>query len=295
MITAATELPYQLLDVFTDVPLAGNPLAVFLQADELGADLMQRIARELNLSETVFVLPPDRADCIARLRIFTPGTEMRFAGHPTIGAAFALRNAGHAGAQDGAFALEEQVGRIPVRIDDGESPLVWLSTPRIAHIQDVDRVCAAHAAGLEDYDLLPGLPCEVLSAGNPTLYVPVRDKDAVDRAWPDAARRSQMQLTDDLVCIMIFTPTPDGAYSRVFGHSGVAEDPATGSATGPLAAYMMRYGLAPASEGTSFVSEQGVRMGRRSLLHVRIRGENGSESIDVGGHVRAIGRGIMTL
>lgn len=295
MLAAATELPYLLLDVFTDVPFEGNPLAVFLHAEGLSGDLMQRIARELNLSETVFVLPPQRADCIARLRIFTPESEMRFAGHPTIGAAFALRAARHAGAEHSAFALDEQVGSVPVRIDDGEPPLVWLSTPRISKIQEVDRMSAAHAAGLEDCDLLPGLPCEVLSAGNPTLYIPVRDKDAVDRAWLDAATRPQMQLTDDRICVMVFTPTEDGAYSRVFGHGGVGEDPATGSATGPLAQYMMRYGLAPAGEGTAFVSEQGVRMGRRSILHVRIRGENGSEGIDVGGHVRSIGRGVMTL
>lgn len=288
-------LHYQLLDVFTRNPLEGNPLAVFLDCPELDGDLMQRIARELNLSEIVFVTRSPQADCAARLRIFTPGTEMQFAGHPTIGAAFALWQSGANGTQTRSFAFKEHVGRVPVRIDNGEPPMVWLSTPPISKVQDVDRTAAAHALGVDESDLIAALPCELLTAGNPTLYVPLRDKDAVDRAWPDTAMCQRMQLANDRICMLVFTPTEQGAYTRVFGHSGVGEDPATGSSTGPLAAYMMRHGLVSQADGAEFVSEQGVSMRRRSLLHVRIRGEHGNEGIDVGGHVRAVGRGVLEL
>ncbi len=289
-----TDLHYHLLDVFTDTPLLGNPLAVFPDSGGISDDVMQRIARELNLSETVFIVPSRRADCVARLRIFTPAFEMQFAGHPTVGAAFALYSASHDGTQSRSFAVEEEVGSVPVRIDEGDSPLIWLSTPPIRVLQEADRVVAAQSVGLDAGDVLERVPCELLSAGNPTLYIAVRDKEAVDRAVLDEASYRKLAVADDRFCIEIFTPVPEGAYSRVFA-PGIGEDPATGSATGPLAAYMMRHDLAPSADGTRFVSEQGTKMGRKSLLHVRIRGTQGSEGIDVGGQVCRIGSGVLTL
>lgn len=288
------DLSYELLDVFTDTPLQGNPLAVFRDGREVSDDLMQRIARELNLSETVFVVPARREDCAGRLRIFTPVCEMQFAGHPTIGAAYALWNGAHDGTQSRRFAVEEEVGSVPIRIDDGDAPLIWLSTPPIAVLQEVDRTGAAHAVGLNESDLLPRAPCEVLSAGNPTIYIPVRDKEAVDRAFLDTASLQRLQTPHDFMCVEVFTPVSNGAYARVFAR-GIGEDPATGSATGPLAAYMMRHDLVPSNAGTRLVIEQGTSMGRRSLLHVSIRGAQGNEGIDVGGNVRRVGSGVLTL
>lgn len=121
----------------------------------------------------------------------------------------------------------------------------------------------------------------MLNAGNPTVVVAVKDKAAVDRAWLDlTGLRSLKDMESESFCVFVFTPTPNGAYSRMFAPEyGIPEDPATGSSAGPLAVFMMRRGLVSNAAGTRFVSEQGTRMGRRSLLHVDIQGENGTDGI----------------
>src|SRR6266481_3633340 len=122
------EYRYRVVDVFTEHPLEGNALAVFLDASAMDATTMQRVARELNLAETAFILPPTRSDCAARVRIFTPAKEMLFAGHPTIGTAFVLLDEGLVA---GDFMLEENIGPVPVRIETGPRPMLWLKTPSI--------------------------------------------------------------------------------------------------------------------------------------------------------------------
>ena len=140
-------------------------------------------------------------------------------------------------------------------------------------------------------------PHQLLDAGNPTVFVALRDREAVDRAWIDVSGMRRLRAPDPTpVCVFVFTPTPEGAYSRMFAAEyGIVEDPATGSSTGPLAAYMMRHGLVSGEDGTRFVSEQGTRMGRRSLLHVHIRGRNGATAIDIGGHVTPLVTASMLL
>jgi trans-2,3-dihydro-3-hydroxyanthranilate isomerase len=277
---------YRVVDVFTEVPLEGNPLAVFPDASGIDDATMQKIARELNLSETTFVLPARRAGCAAFVRIFTPGRELRFAGHPTIGTAFVLRDEGIVPPTSERFALEEGIGPVPVRVEAGERPRIWLETPPIRFGGSFDRARCARALGLETSDLLE-LPPELVSAGNPAVFVPARGRDAVDRAWLDPTAARDLRGDDgEPACVFVFAPTPEGAYSRMFAPEyGVAEDPATGSMTGPLAAYMMRHRLVASGSGTRFVSEQGVKMRRRSILHVEVRGEGGADGIDVGGHV----------
>ncbi len=287
-------LRYRIVDVFTDAPLEGNPLAVFYEGHDLDAELMQRIARELNLSETAFLLPATRKDCALRLRIFTPARELRFAGHPTIGAAYVARDRGIVARTARSFALEEGVGPVSVRV---ESDMLWLSTPQIERVGECDRAACARALDLREWDLLADVPPQVYSAGNPMLYVAVTDRDTVDRASVDPAALGALE--DEIresIGVFVFTPTRAGAYSRMFAPElGVVEDPATGSATGPLAAYMMAHGLCGTADGTAFVSEQGTKMGRRSLLHVLVRGERGSDGIDVGGRVAPIVDATMTL
>lgn len=287
-------LRYRVVDVFTQIPLEGNPLAVFYEGHALDASTMQRIARELNLSETLFLFPPTRADCVARARIFTPARELRFAGHPTIGASYVVREKGIAPPELTAFALEEGAGPISVRIEDG---LIWLSTPPIERIGECDRTACARALDLREWDMLPNVPPQVYSAGNPTLFVALTDRATVDRASVDSgAFRALEEEIGEPIGLFAFTPTPGGAYSRMFAPEyGVLEDPATGSATGPLAAYMMAHGLCATADGTAFVSEQGTKMGRRSLLQVRIRGERGSAGIEVGGYVTPLVDAVMTL
>jgi trans-2,3-dihydro-3-hydroxyanthranilate isomerase len=249
----------------------------------------------MNLSETSFILPAQSGPDGTRVRIFTPNYEMEFAGHPTVGTAFVMRALGIVDVKLDSFVLLENIGPVHVRVDAGPDPLLWLRTPPIAHDGEYEREACARAAGLTPGDLLD-LPCELHTAGNPNVYVPVKDKAAVDRAEADSVAVRALFRERGPTCLFVFTPTPEGAYSRMFAEElGVVEDPATGSATGPLAAYMMRHGLASARDGTRFVSEQGTKMGRRSFLHVLVNGDRGSRSIEIGGHVVPVVRAVMTL
>lgn len=285
---------YRVVDVFTRRALEGNALAVFPDAAQLDAATMQRIARELNLPETTFVLPATRGDCVARVRIFTPAREMAFAGHPTLGTSFVLWEEGRLPGAGKAFNLEEQVGPVPVRIGPESPPLLWLGMPPVDDGPRFARDPCARMLGLGLQDLLEFEP-QLLSAGNPTIVVPLRNRDAVDRAWLDEpGMRAMRGAGSEPCCVYVFARTAEGVYARMFAPEyGIVEDPATGSATGPLAVYMMRHGLLPANAGTTFVCEQGVKMGRRSLLHVEVRGARGSGGIFVGGHVTSVASATM--
>ena len=281
---------YQVVDVFTQAPLEGNPLAVFPDAADLDAPTMQRIARELSLSETVFIVPSQRSDCVARLRIFTPRKEMDFAGHPTIGTAFLLMQLGHVRAGTDSFSVEENVGAIPIVVDRQNHSMLWLRTPPLHDGPTIDPSEAAALIGLAPDTLADATP-QILSAGNPTLFIALKSSAAVDEVSLDSAKWAAIRSRyhPDPMCAFVFAPTSEGAYSRMFAPDyAMPEDPATGSATGPLAFYMMRHGMTSAKAGSRFVSEQGVRMGRRSLLHVRVHGENGKDGIDVGGFVTKV-------
>src|SRR5258708_6204518 len=177
---------YTVVAVFTTKALEGNALGVFPDASDLDPATMQKIARELNLAETAFVLPATRKDCAARVRIFTPAKEMAFAGHPTVGTAFVLLQEKAVSRCAAAFSLEEEVGPVPVRIELGERPLIWLRMPAIREGKFHDSSLAAKVLGLEPQDLLPMRP-QLLSAGNPTVVVAAKDKTTVDRAWLDLA------------------------------------------------------------------------------------------------------------
>lgn len=291
------DLQYHVVDVFTKAPLEGNPLAVFTDAGGLDGATMQRIAKELNLAETAFLLPATKDGCDVRVRIFTPAKEMMFAGHPTIGSAYVARTAGFVQADAMNLVLEENVGPVPVRVESADDALLWLRTPPISKGKRFDTAASVRAVGLSTDDL-HGAPCEVWTAGNPTLFIAVRDKETVDRAAADtAALRVLYASEEEPMCTFVFAPVAQGAYSRMFAPDlGVPEDPATGSATGPLAAFMIEYGLAPSTSGGSrFISEQGTKMGRRSELHVRLIGERGADGIEVGGYVAPLTKATMTL
>lgn len=287
---------YRVVDVFSERPLEGNPLAVFPDASRLDEHTMQLIAKELNLSETAFIVPSTRPECALGVRIFTPMREMMFAGHPTVGTAFVAMDEGIVSKDSDWFMMEEKIGPVPIRVEAGERPLIWLRTPPIGFGNVYDLSACAKALGLDVKEFLQTPPC-VVTAGNPNLFIALRDKNAVDRCWLDAGPlRALRQAGDDAICVFVFTPTPDGAYSRMFAPDhGVAEDPATGSATGPLAAYMIRHGLASGASGTRFISEQGTKMGRRSLLHVQIHGEDGRDGIEIGGYVTPLVEATMSL
>jgi trans-2,3-dihydro-3-hydroxyanthranilate isomerase len=290
-----TSWDYRIVDVFTQRPLEGNALAVFHDAAGLDPATMQKIARETNLSETTFVLPPERRDSAARVRIFTPASEMLFAGHPTVGTAWVLREQGIVPKDRQKFTLDEKIGPIDIRVDD--EALIWLRTPAIRTLREYDAALCAAAVGLRRGDLFEEVPCQQLSAGNPAIFIPVRDAKTVDRAAVDSvAFRRLVAGESEPTCLFVFAPTQAGAYSRMFANDlGIIEDPATGSATGPLAAYMMEHGLAPSDDGTRFISEQGTKMGRRSILHVLVDGVRGERGIEIGGHVTPVATASLTL
>jgi len=287
---------YRVVDVFTDRPLEGNALAVFPEATGIDPATMQKIARELNLSETTFVFPATRTDCEAYIRIFTPVKEMAFAGHPPIGTSFVLLDEEIIPADSKHFMLEEEVGPVPIRVDTGTRPLIWLRTPPVIAGKTFDRTICAQALGLNTGDLLDITP-QLMSAGNPTVFIALKDKDAVDRSWLDSLSLVVLKGgQQEPMCVFVFTPTSEGAYSRMFAPEyGISEDPATGSSTGPLAAFMIRHGLVLCNPETRFISEQGTKMGRRSILHVHINGEGGRDGIDIGGNVVSVAEATINL
>jgi len=277
---------YRVVDVFTEQALEGNPLAVFPDASGMEEGTMQKIAKEMNLSETTFVLPATRPNCVARVRIFTPTKEMVFAGHPTIGTSWLLLDEKVVPVNTDRFFLDLKGGAIPIRVERGDRPRIWLTTPPIRFEKTLAPAICAKALGLNSAELLDVAP-QIVTAGNPLVFVAVKNKEAVDRAQIDMSGLGALRDPgEEPNCVFVFTPTAEGAYSRMFAPElGVMEDPATGSATGPLAAYMMRNKLAPSAAGSRFHSEQGTKMGRRSILYVQINGAEGADGIEVGGYV----------
>jgi trans-2,3-dihydro-3-hydroxyanthranilate isomerase len=274
-----TRHEYTLVDVFTDRKFGGNQLAVFRDGTGVRDELMQAAAKELNLPETTFVVPAEQGGD-RRLRIFTPARELPFAGHPTVGTAFVL-----ADSRDATLRLEEQVGTLQVTVRDGftemEQPL-----PTFEPVADRDAVAAS--ISLDAADLEPTLPIEIGSSGNRFMFVAVKTLDAVKRASPRGLAEAAYIFTTQTV------EPGSTVHGRMYAPwQGIAEDPATGSANGPLGAYLVRHGR---SDGTRIVSEQGFEMGRRSLLYVRVGGDRDRiTSVHVGGRCAIAGGGWLDL
>jgi trans-2,3-dihydro-3-hydroxyanthranilate isomerase len=284
---------YMLFDVFTDVAYAGNPLAIFPES-QLEDASMQRIARELNLSESVFLRPG--AGCVAELRIFTPQREVDFAGHPTIGTAIALvDHLWWVGPNESTFVLREPVGDVPIAIERATPTVAWLTMPPVQMGAHVSRDDAAALLHLAPGDLRDDLPPQLAGAGEPYLYVPLTDAAAVDRAVLDTAALKARPDSGILGGVYPFAQVETGAYARMFAPNyGIAEDPATGSATGPLYTYLAAHAALPRRE--RFVNEQGVAMGRRSVLHVRLHWEGDRlGSVEVGGSAVFVGEGTLQV
>jgi trans-2,3-dihydro-3-hydroxyanthranilate isomerase len=266
-------LRYTTLDVFTDRPFGGNPLAVFCDQPELPTERMQTIAREFNLSETVFIVPPRDARALRRLRIFTPLKEMQFAGHPTIGGAHALVEAGIAGERD-EFVLELEVGLVPIKVTRhaGTAPFLQLTAARVPETRGTapSRAELARMLSLEEGEVIG--EAQAWSCGTPFLFVPVRDRATLARARPDATAWANALAGAWTAEAFVFCRDPElpGSHvrARMFAPElGVIEDPATGSAVAAFAGYLAA--REPASTGTQrWIIEQGFEMGRPSLLHL---------------------------
>jgi len=276
---------YVVIDVFTDVPLAGNQLAVFTDARDLTDDDMQSLAREMNFSESVFVLPPTTADADARIRIFTPGNELPFAGHPTLGSAFVLG----APLQRAVIRLETLAGVVPVELERDGPRIVfgWMDQPLPpwAAVEGADAVLAALGVTAS------GLPVEWYDLGPGHLYVELESPEQVAALEPDWGALGQSTGLGTNA----FARDGDRWKLRMFapGH-GVAEDPATGSAAGPLAYHLARHGRI--SFGEQIEIKQGAEIGRPSTLFAVAEGSAaGLERLRVGGSAVPVARGEFSL
>jgi trans-2,3-dihydro-3-hydroxyanthranilate isomerase len=288
-------LPFYLADVFTDEMFGGNQLAVFPAAASLETRAMQAIARELNLSETVFVFPPDDPGHTRKLRIFTPGAELPFAGHPTVGTAFVLASIGAVELRGRFTSLvfEEGVGPVPVSIEaeDGRPTFCGFTAASLPElgpppppIEEIAAVLSLRVDEIRTGDLAPrGASC-----GVPYLFIPLRDEDALRRARLDPGVWSRSFSSSWAPQLYPFVeqgrPGAD-IRARMFAPAfGIPEDPATGSAAAALAGYLSA-ALAPGTDTLRWAVEQGIEMGRPSRMHVECdRSGDRIDAVRVGGH-----------
>ncbi|MPZ58373.1 MAG: PhzF family phenazine biosynthesis isomerase [Rhizobiales bacterium] len=289
------------LDVFTSRRLTGNPLAVVLDSDGLDTAAMQAIAREFNLPETVFALPPSNPGARARLRIFTPGREIPFAGHPTVGTAVLLGVLEANGATE--LVLEETIGPVRCEVEriDGERGRARFDVPQQPapgdEIKDAADIAAALCLTLDDLGCDGFVPA-TWSAGNPVTFVPVRGLDAVGRARVDSARWEQGFPANERPIAYVFCrETVDAGHhfhARMFAPAfGVPEDAATGSAAAAFAGMLARDGRL--TDGShQFAIEQGYEMGRPSVMHLELTMRAGVlHSASVGGEAVCVIRGTI--
>jgi trans-2,3-dihydro-3-hydroxyanthranilate isomerase len=273
-------IPFHFVDVFAVEPLTGNSLAVVDGGAELPLELMQHIAREFNQSETTFVLPSTRADADWKLRSFTPkGVEVFGAGgHNTLGAWWWLAAAGRLDLSDGRTCFHQQIGDLvyPLAVWQNQGRLEKIVMQQEAPVagRQLSNVGAlAKALGVSTEEIAADVvPCQVVSTGAAHLLVPIRDRDAVDRTSPDAKQLfDQLKEVGGEGCYVfsLDPPKPDTtAYARFFNPTvGISEDPATGTAAGPLAAHLVAHGHA--RPGVIKI-EQGTALGRTSIIEVEV-------------------------
>ena len=278
-------LRYVVVDVFTDRPLTGNQLAVFTDARGLDAETMQALAREINYSESTFVLPAEEGGH-AKMRIFTPAQELPFAGHPTLGTAFVLAGP----LQLVEIRLETAAGIVPVRLEREENRIVFgrmqQPLPTVRLYEPADDLLGA--LGLEESEL----PVEVYDNGVQHVYVALASEDDVAALRPDPNRLAKL---DGVVGVNCFAGSGSRWKTRMFPPTGgVAEDPATGSAAGPLALHLARHGRI--GFGDEIEISQGAEIGRPSTLFARVEGTpERVELVEVGGSAVTVARGEFRL
>lgn len=305
------------LDVFTDRAFCGNPLAVFPEAQGLNDDQMQQIAREMNLSETVFVLPSEKEEVLRRLRIFTPSSELPFAGHPIVGTwnCLALEGVVPAPANGNGWVQikhEVGIGVLPVDIQfkDGEPERVVMTQGKFEIRAEIDdwqeQSQIARALGLAREDLDETLPIQAVSTGNTMLLVPVRSLADLGNCKANQSMLSEIYEGNSSLggvtgCYAFTRETIEigeaRAHARFFVGQNIGEDPATGSAAGPLGGYLVHHGAAgvdPVDGVYKFVIEQGDFINRPSRIGLEVKGERGKvEEVRVSGTSVVVARGTL--
>jgi trans-2,3-dihydro-3-hydroxyanthranilate isomerase len=303
-------LKFYQADVFTGDPFGGNPVAVFPDAHGLADYQLQQIAREMNLSETVFVLPPTDEAAVIRLRIFTPTQELPFAGHPVLGTFYILAQLGLIAATDGVTRVMQEcnIGLFPVELhaQEGQVTSLMMTQPKpeflepVSDMEDVYKI--AGALGLPKFVITDmKWPIEVVSTGLPVIIVPVRTLTAVHSIQPDASAIMEVCSQFGANGIMAFTTVtvePSATvHARMFAPSiGILEDPATGSASGALGAYLVQNGVVDIAPTTDIVVEQGYEIERPSQILVRVESDDDIiQTVKVGGQCVMVGEGTLTF
>jgi PhzF family phenazine biosynthesis protein len=289
-------VPFKTVDVFTTTPFKGNPLAVVLDAAGLSAAQMQQIASWTNLSETTFVLPVTAPGADYHVRIFTPGGELPFAGHPTIGTAHALLEAGMVEARDGALLQQCQAGLVRLTVEHAPDGARWIAfelpSPACTAFDAAQANALRSTLGLA---LAPGAEPYLVDVGARWVIAQLPSAEAVLACVPDLARMKVHDLEARRTGVVIFGPHAPGARAqievRAFAPAvGVSEDPVCGSGNGAIAAYLRHTGQADAF-GREFFAAQGACMGREGTLRLSIS----DEVIRVGGNAVTCVQGMITL
>lgn len=280
---------FHIVDVFTERRYTGNQLAVVESRGELSDAEMQRIAAEMDYSETTFIESFDASGGYD-VRIFTPAEEIPFAGHPTLGTAAVLRErTAENGNRDAEIDLDLPVGTIPVRTErDGERGTLWMRQQQPEFGEQLDREPVAAALSLSTDELSEEWPVQVVSTGLPTIIVPLTGRTALEAVTIDRSAYDALVGSRDAKNVFVFCDEPrndeNDLAARMFApYHGVPEDPATGSANGCLAGYLAAHD----SDSVALRVEQGYEMGRPSLLHLRVDGDD----VEVGGSVVHVATG----
>ncbi|HLZ34097.1 MAG TPA: PhzF family phenazine biosynthesis protein [Nitrospira sp.] len=306
--TEPRTLKFYQADVFSSQPFGGNPVAVFPDAKGLSDDQLQQIAREMNLSETVFVFPPTDPAAVVRLRIFTPTQEIPFAGHPVVGTFYVLAHLGLLATPEPVTRVVQEcnIGLFPVElhVQDGQVFRVVMTQPEpqfLGTVEDTeDLYKVASSLGLSKHVISDTKwPIEVVSTGLPVMIVPVRTLTAVRSIRPDAS--AIMDVCDRFGAngMMVFTTvtveSSATVHARMFAPSiGILEDPATGSASGALGAYLVQNGVVDVGPMTELFIEQGYEMERPSNILVRVESDDDViQSVQVGGQVVMVVEGTL--
>ncbi|MDH5348690.1 MAG: PhzF family phenazine biosynthesis protein [Nitrospira sp.] len=291
-------LKFYQADVFTGQPFGGNPVAVFPDAEGLTDDQLQRIAREMNLSETVFVFPPTDPAAAARLRIFTPTQEIPFAGHPVLGTFYVLAHLKRISIQDGITRVMQEcnIGLYPIEVhaDQGSVVRVVMAQPKPEFLDPIVAIdelyLIAAALGIPKHVIADAKwPPQVVSTGLPVLIVPVRTLTAARSITPDASAIIKICERFGANGIMVFTTVTVESFASVHARMfapkiGILEDPATGSAGGALGAYLVHNGVVEAGPTTEILIEQGYEIDRPSRILVQVKSEDDIiQDVTVGG------------
>lgn len=291
------DLTFYIVDVFAEQKFNGNQLAVFTTAKNLSRDEMQQIAAEMHYSETTFIRSGLHENGGYDVRIFTPAEEVPFAGHPTLGTAFVIREE----LQDESAAeiiLNLKVGQIPVQYDESENVL-WMHQQSPTFGETVDKNALAKVLDVNPDDFHLELPSQIVSTGLPFIIVPLKSMDAVKKARLDFAHYPEMLDGLETKAILLFAPEtehPENAlHVRVFAeYYGVLEDPATGSANGCLAGYLAQHQFFQ-TKAIDIAVEQGYEIGRPSRLFLRTTTQASEIQVFIGGQVIAVASGTLKL